>query len=101
MIGILSVYVAVSQTIPKWVVFLGQQLAWISVGCVICLIVTIFSTKFLWKILLSLPAWPSLDGSSPCFYNPNLQLQQELKLGGLWEHHLISAFRIYEDPLHP
>ena len=28
-------------------------------------------------------------------------LQQVLKLGGLWKHHLISAFRIYEDPLHP
>ena len=67
MIGILSVYVAVSRLSPNGVAFLGQQLAWIGVGCVICLIVTILAMKFLWKITLSLPVWPSLDGSSPLF----------------------------------
>ena len=53
--------------------FLGQQLAWIGVGCVICLIVTIFSTKFLWEITpflyllgLALMVLPLV------FYNPNL-----------------------------
>ena len=74
MIGILSVYVAVSHDYPQMVwPFLGQQLAWIGVGCVICLIVTIFSTKFLWKITpflyllgLALMVLPLV------FYNPNL-----------------------------
>ena len=74
MLGILSVYVAVSHDYPQMVwPFLGQQLAWIGVGCVICLIVTIFSTKFLWKITpflyllgLALMVLPLV------FYNPNL-----------------------------
>ena len=73
MIGILSVYVAVSHDYPQMVwPFLGQQLAWIGVGCIICLIVTIFSTKFLWKITpflyllgLALMVLPLV------FYNPN------------------------------
>ena len=53
--------------------FLGQQLAWIGLGVLICLIVTIFSTKFLWKITpflyllgLALMILPLV------FYNPNL-----------------------------
>lgn len=51
LIGILSVYVAVSHDYPQLVwSFLGQQLAWIGMGCFICLIVTIFNTKFLWQI---------------------------------------------------
>ena len=74
MIGILSVYVAVSHDYPQMIwPFLGQQLAWIGVGCIICLIVTIFSTKFLWKITpflyllgLALMVLPLV------FYNPNL-----------------------------
>ena len=32
---------------------------------------------------LSLPAWPSLDGSSPCFYNPNLVASTGAKTGWL------------------
>lgn len=104
MIGILSVYVAVSHDYPQMVwPFLGQQLAWIGVGCIICLIVTIFSTKFLWKITpflyllgLALMVLPLV------FYNPNLVASTGAKkLGSLWKHHLISAFRIYEDSLHP
>ena len=74
LIGILSVYVAVSHDYPQWVwPFLGQQLAWIGLGVLICLIVTIFSTKFLWKITpflyllgLALMVLPLV------FYNPNL-----------------------------
>ena len=74
LIGILSVYVAVSHDYPQWVwSFLGQQLAWIGLGVLICLIVTIFSTKFLWKITpflyllgLALMVLPLV------FYNPNL-----------------------------
>ena len=70
LIGILSV----SHDYPQWVwPFLGQQLAWIGLGVLICLIVTIFSTKFLWKITpflyilgLALMVLPLV------FYNPNL-----------------------------
>lgn len=74
LIGILSVYVAVSHDYPQMLwPFLGQQLVWIGLGVLICLIVTIFSTKFLWKITpflyllgLALMILPLV------FYNPNL-----------------------------
>lgn len=74
LIGILSVYVAVSHDYPQMVwSFLGQQLAWIGMGCFICLIVTIFKTKFLWQITpflyvlgLALMVLPLI------FYNPSL-----------------------------
>ena len=74
LIGILSVYVAVSHDYPQMLwPFLGQQLAWIGLGVLICLVVTIFSTKFLWKITpflyllgLALMVLPLV------FYNPNL-----------------------------
>lgn len=74
LIGILSVYVAVSHDYPQLVwSFLGQQLAWIGMGCFICLIVTIFNTKFLWQITpflyvlgLALMVLPLI------FYNPSM-----------------------------
>lgn len=74
LIGILSVYVAVSHDYPQMVwSFLGQQLAWIGMGCFICLIVTIFNTKFLWEITpflyvlgLALMVLPLI------FYNPSM-----------------------------
>lgn len=74
LIGILSVYVAVSHDYPQMVwSFLGQQLAWIGMGCLICLIVTIFNTKFLWQITpflyilgLALMVLPLI------FYNPSM-----------------------------
>ena len=74
LIGILPVYVAVSHDYPQMVwSFLGQQLAWIGMGCFICLIVTIFNTKFLWQITpflyvlgLALMVLPLI------FYNPSL-----------------------------
>lgn len=74
LIGILSVYVAVSHDYPQLVwSFLGQQLAWIGMGCFIFLIVTIFNTKFLWQITpflyvlgLALMVLPLI------FYNPSL-----------------------------
>ena len=74
LIGILSVYVAVSHDYPQMVwSFLGQQLAWIGMGCFICLIVTIFNTKFLWQITpflyvlgLALRVLPLI------FYNPSM-----------------------------
>lgn len=74
LIGILSVYVAVSHDYPQMVwSFLGHQLAWIGMGCFICLIVTIFNTKFLWQITpflyvlgLALMVLPLI------FYNPSM-----------------------------
>ena len=74
LIGILSVYVAVSHDYPQMVwSFLGPQLAWIGMGCFICLIVTIFNTKFLWQITpflyvlgLALMVLPLI------FYNPSM-----------------------------
>lgn len=74
LIGILSVYVAVSHDYPQMIwSFLGQQIAWIGMGCFICLIVTIFNTKFLWQITpflyvlgLALMVLPLI------FYNPSL-----------------------------
>ena len=74
MIGILSVYVAVSHDYPQMVwSFLGQQLAWIGMGCVVCLIVTKFSTKFLWKITPFLYLLGLILMVLPLiFYNPNL-----------------------------
>ena len=74
MIGILSVYVAVSHDYPQMVwSFLGQQLAWIGMGGVVCLIVTIFSTKFLWKITPFLYLLGLILMVLPLiFYNPNL-----------------------------
>ena len=74
LIGRLSVYVAVSHDYPQMVwSFLGQQLAWIGMGCFICLIVTIFNTKFLWQITpflyvlgLALMVLPLI------FYNPSM-----------------------------
>lgn len=74
MIGILSVYVAVSHDYPQMVwSFLGQQLAWIGMGCVVCLIVTIFSAKFLWKITPFLYLLGLILMVLPLiFYNPNL-----------------------------
>ena len=74
MIGILSVYVAVSHDYPQMVwSFLGQQLAWIGMGCVVCLIVTIFSTNFLWKITPFLYLLGLILMVLPLiFYNPNL-----------------------------
>lgn len=74
LIGILSVYVAVSHDYSQMVwSFLGQQLAWIGMGCFICLIVTIFNTKFLWQITpflyvlgLALMVLPLI------FYNPSM-----------------------------
>lgn len=74
LIGILSVYVAVSHDYPQMVwSFLGQQIAWIGMGCFICLIVTIFNTKFLWQITPFLYVLGLVLMVLPLiFYNPSL-----------------------------
>ncbi len=73
MIGILSVYVAVSHDYPKWCgPFWGSN--WQGgVGMYHLPDCDDFSTKFLLENhSLSLPTRLGLDGSSSCFYNPNL-----------------------------
>lgn len=73
-IGVLAVYSAVYHDYPDFVwPILGQQIAWIVLGCMISFIVMLFNTEFLWKttpylyvlglILMVLPLY---------FYNPNL-----------------------------
>ena len=49
--------------------FFGAAISLIGVGCIICLIVTIFLVRnFFGKSLLSLPTRLGLDGSSSCFF---------------------------------
>ncbi|NQG97549.1 FtsW/RodA/SpoVE family cell cycle protein [Streptococcus suis] len=51
LIGLMSVYIAVSQDYPDYVFqMVGQQLMWIVVGVGIAFLVMFFSTKFLWKV---------------------------------------------------
>lgn len=50
-IGILSVYIAVSQDYPTRVAtIVGQQVIWIFIGIALASLVMFFSTKFLWKV---------------------------------------------------
>ena len=84
LIGILSVYVAVSHDYPQMVwSFLGQQLAWIGMGCFICLIVC---------------TWTSLNGTSlDLLQSKSGSLYRGKKLGGLRKYHPVSAIGIYEN----
>lgn len=51
LIGIVSVYIAVSQDYPHNVAsIVGQQLIWILLGISFAFLVMLFSTKFLWKM---------------------------------------------------
>lgn len=74
LIGVVSVYIAVSLDYPKQVTsMLGQQIIWIGLGVVIAFLVMLFNTKFLWQVtpflyllglgLMVLPIF---------FYNPSL-----------------------------
>lgn len=50
-IGVLAVYVAVSQDYPNNVVtVVGQQVMWIFLGILLAFLVMFFSTKFLWQV---------------------------------------------------
>lgn len=50
-IGIISVYIAVSQDYPQnLTTMVGQQIMWILFGVVLAFLVMFFSTKFLWKV---------------------------------------------------
>lgn len=51
LIGIVSVYIAVSQDYPNNVTsIVGQQLIWIFLGISLAFLVMLFSTKFLWTV---------------------------------------------------
>lgn len=50
LIGIVAVYIAVSQDYPDLVAqIVGQQLMWVVVGIISAFLVMFFSTEFLWK----------------------------------------------------
>ncbi|HEL2057135.1 TPA: FtsW/RodA/SpoVE family cell cycle protein [Streptococcus suis] len=74
LIGLMSVYIAVSQDYPDYVFqMVGQQLMWIVVGVGIAFLVMFFSTKFLWKVT----PWLYLLGLALMvlpifFYSPSL-----------------------------
>ena len=49
--GVVAVYIAVSNDYPDLVwPILGQQVAWIVLGCMISFVVMLFNTEFLWKV---------------------------------------------------
>lgn len=73
-IGVVSIYIAVSHDYPHnvWSI-LGQQLAWIALGIVISFVVMFFNTKFLWQSTPYLYALGLiLMVLALVFYNPNL-----------------------------
>ncbi len=50
-IGVVAVYIAVSQDYANQVfTIVGQQVAWILLGCLIAFLVMLFNTRFLWSI---------------------------------------------------
>ena len=73
-IGVVSIYIAVSHDYPHNVwSFLGQQLAWIALGIVISFVVMFFNTKFLWQSTPYLYALGLILMVLPLvFYNPSL-----------------------------
>lgn len=74
LIGILSVYVAVSQDYPSNVsAIVGQQVAWMILGISFAFLVMFFSTKFLWQVTPLLYALGLALMVLPLyFYSPSL-----------------------------
>lgn len=72
--GVVSVYIAVSNDYPDLVwSILGQQVAWIVLGCMISFVVMLFNTEFLWKVTPYLYVFGLVLMVLPLyFYNPNL-----------------------------
>ncbi|MBY5034861.1 FtsW/RodA/SpoVE family cell cycle protein [Streptococcus gallolyticus] len=51
MIGVLAIYIAVSQDYPaKVATVVGQQIVWMLIGVCLATLVMFFNTKFLWKV---------------------------------------------------
>ena len=72
--GVVAVYIAVSNDYPNLVwPILGQQVAWIVLGCMISFVVMLFNTEFLWKVTPYLYVFGLVLMVLPLyFYNPNL-----------------------------
>ena len=72
--GVVAVYIAVSNDYPDLVwSILGQQVAWIVLGCMISFVVMLFNTEFLWKVTPYLYVFGLVLMVLPLyFYNPNL-----------------------------
>ena len=73
-IGIVAVYIAVSQDYPHNVnTIVGQQMMWILLGVVLAFLVMFFSTKFLWNVTPFLYAFGLVLMVLPLyFYSPSL-----------------------------
>ena len=72
--GVVAVYIAVSNDYPDLVwSILGQQVAWIVLGCMISFVVMLFNTEFLWKVTPYLYVFGLVLMVLPLyFYNQNL-----------------------------
>lgn len=74
LVGVTSIYIAVSHDYPHHLVqLLGQQIAWILLGTMISLVVMLFNANFLWKITPYLYGFGLLLMLLPLFfYSPSL-----------------------------
>lgn len=74
LVGVTSIYIAVSHDYPNNLVqLLGQQIAWIILGTIISLIVMLFNADFLWKITPYLYGFGLFLMLLPLFfYSPSL-----------------------------
>lgn len=74
LVGVTSIYIAVSHDYPHNLVqLLGQQIAWIILGTIISLIVMLFNADFLWKITPYLYGFGLFLMLLPLFfYSPSL-----------------------------
>lgn len=73
-VGIISLYIAVSQDYPANVLqIVGQQIIWIGIGIVAAFLIMFFSTKFLWQITPLLYVLGLVLMALPLFfYSPEL-----------------------------
>ena len=71
--GVVAVYIAVSNDYPDLVwPILGQQVAWIVLGCMISFVVMLFNTDFMESDALFVCLWFGLNGLAPLFLQPKL-----------------------------
>ena len=69
---VVAVYIAVSNDYPDLVwSILGQQVAWIVLGCMISFVVMLFNTEFFMESnALLVCLWLGLNGLAPLFLQP-------------------------------